>query len=250
MLLVWSRSTLDSLLAEDQALANVCVLPLLCMLHYTPLTLLVWSRSKLDSLLAERTKYYESADLKISLEGYCEDVEKGAPTAVGSGLLWKGRAFVEGKGVCGGEGKGNLEAGAQTLDNNVAFGCGCWFLIAGADLWKSFALCHVGMGGDRHARQGVAGLQVANRKDGAQTLYVLLNTFAPKRSQKRITTRPTLPVVPPGLETHLWWFILVVYFEFHGGGRAGTAESWMSKRLLFQTSTLLPHFFSPMQRKR
>ncbi|KAF5832078.1 shikimate kinase [Dunaliella salina] len=40
------------------------------------------AKAKLDSLLEERTKFYDSADLKISLEGYCEDAEKGAPTAV------------------------------------------------------------------------------------------------------------------------------------------------------------------------
>jgi len=47
-----------------------------------PLWAMRCCRSKLDSLLEERMKYYESADLKISLEGYCEDAEKGAPTAV------------------------------------------------------------------------------------------------------------------------------------------------------------------------
>lgn len=40
-------------------------------------------RTKLDSILEERSKLYENADLKISLEGYCEDAEKGAPSAVG-----------------------------------------------------------------------------------------------------------------------------------------------------------------------
>ena len=50
-------------------------------------------RTKLDSMLADRTKYYESADLKISLEGYCEDAERGAPTVVSAGL---------GGSVCGG----------------------------------------------------------------------------------------------------------------------------------------------------
>jgi len=44
-------------------------------------------------MLADRTKYYESADLKISLEGYCEDAERGAPTVVSAGL---------GGSVCGG----------------------------------------------------------------------------------------------------------------------------------------------------
>ena len=39
-------------------------------------------RAKLDSILAERARFYDSADLKISLEGYCEDAERGAPTVV------------------------------------------------------------------------------------------------------------------------------------------------------------------------
>mmetsp|Transcript_13648 Transcript_13648/g.29273 ORF Transcript_13648/g.29273 Transcript_13648/m.29273 type:complete len:335 (-) Transcript_13648:673-1677(-) len=37
---------------------------------------------KLKTLLEERTKYYENADLVVPLEGYGEDEEKGAPTAV------------------------------------------------------------------------------------------------------------------------------------------------------------------------
>lgn len=40
------------------------------------------AKAKLDTLLAERTQYYETADLKISLEGYGSDADKGAPTAV------------------------------------------------------------------------------------------------------------------------------------------------------------------------
>ncbi|GFH07513.1 uncharacterized protein HaLaN_02325, partial [Haematococcus lacustris] len=40
------------------------------------------AKAKLDSLLSERTQFYESADLTISLEGYGQDAETGAPTAV------------------------------------------------------------------------------------------------------------------------------------------------------------------------
>uniref|UniRef100_A0A7S0WF86 shikimate kinase n=1 Tax=Chlamydomonas leiostraca TaxID=1034604 RepID=A0A7S0WF86_9CHLO len=40
------------------------------------------AKEKIEKLLADRTKYYETADLKISLEGYGLDEERGAPSAV------------------------------------------------------------------------------------------------------------------------------------------------------------------------
>jgi shikimate kinase len=40
------------------------------------------AESKLKALIEERTKFYENADVVISLEGYGQDAEKGAPTAV------------------------------------------------------------------------------------------------------------------------------------------------------------------------
>jgi len=40
------------------------------------------AQSKLKALIEERTKYYENADVVISLEGFGQDADKGAPTAV------------------------------------------------------------------------------------------------------------------------------------------------------------------------
>lgn len=45
-------------------------------------TVLQVTKEKLSGLMADRQKYYENADVVVTLEGYGEDVGKGAPTAV------------------------------------------------------------------------------------------------------------------------------------------------------------------------
>jgi shikimate kinase len=40
------------------------------------------ANAKLAELLDKRTKYYENADVTVSLEGFGQDADKGAPTAV------------------------------------------------------------------------------------------------------------------------------------------------------------------------
>lgn len=38
------------------------------------------ARGKLGSILEERRKFYENADVVVSLEGYGRDADNGAPT--------------------------------------------------------------------------------------------------------------------------------------------------------------------------
>lgn len=40
------------------------------------------AHAKLTELLDKRTKFYENADVTVSLEGHGQDADKGAPTAV------------------------------------------------------------------------------------------------------------------------------------------------------------------------
>lgn len=79
----WLNGPTD-LLANRVAKDGLEKRPLLAVEGETPSeeALYAAAKGKLDSLLEARTKYYENADLTISLEGYGMDADKGAPTAV------------------------------------------------------------------------------------------------------------------------------------------------------------------------
>lgn len=77
----WLNGDVD-LLARRVAKDGIEKRPLLYSDGVTEENVMEKTREKLSGLMADRRKFYENADVIVSLEGYEEDVERGAPTAV------------------------------------------------------------------------------------------------------------------------------------------------------------------------